>query len=196
MARNPRQPRRPVKSEDGGWTALTPEKQASIVADIRSGAYAVVAAKKAGISDVALRRWLKQGQDIVSYTEDGDPVVTPGPEPYRSLRLAIEGAEAELEAELSASWVRMAQRNRFDNPQGISTFLAKRFRERWADSNRLEVSGPEGGPVEVKHADGDDVGYLAGILDALARAGVVAIPGADDDVAGDAEAEADPVRHP
>lgn len=171
MARNPRQPRRPTVSENGGHTALTPARQATIVENISKGAHIEVAARAAGVSKEAFRRWWIAGEDKVD-PESGD--TTPAPEPYRGFRVAIEDAEAALELRAVDAVFTGSMALPFGNTQGLYTFLARRFRQRWTPKDTIEISGPSGGPIEVK---GDDVDRLAGTLEALARAGVIALPG-------------------
>ena len=167
-----RQPQRPTESERGGHTALTAARQAKIVEAIRRGAFAETAARAAGIDYRTYRRWYVDGED------KADPAtgeVVRAPEPYRQFRQAMEAAEAALEEEASniAYQGAVAQSSaRSPSPAGMLAFMARRFRRRWADTQQVEVSGPEGAPINIEPQED----RLAGLLEGLARAGKVTLP--------------------
>lgn len=170
-----RQPRRPTKTENGGYTPLTPERQQRIVESIKRGSYIEVACKAAGVSKWSFMRWMRLGADVETRDEEtGELTLTPGIEPYRSFRTAAESAEAELEEDLTDRYREVSHQAAFGNANYMAGFMGRRFKDRWNPQTTIEVSGPEGGPIEVK---GDDISNLSGTLEALARAGLVALPG-------------------
>jgi transposase-like protein len=71
---------------------LTPELEARIVASIRAGGYAPVAAQAWGVSEALLERWLKRGRRKNAR------------EPYRSFARNVDQAlgQARLRAEMEA----------------------------------------------------------------------------------------------
>ncbi len=149
-----------------------------------------VAARAAGITDVTFRRWMAAGRDQIVRDEDtGEERIIPAPEPYRSFRAAIEDAEAKLELDLVDQYRTVSRQAAFGNAAHLAGFLSRRFKSRWDVKQSLEVSGPEGKAIEVK--GGADAERLAGILGALERAGVVALPGdaPGGDPSPDAEAD-------
>ena len=170
-----RQPRRPATSDNGGWTALTPERQVAIVANIGKGVHIEIAARAAGVSYETFRRWMAQGDDKIETDEvTGVRTVMAAPEPYRGFRVAIEDAEAALELDLVDRYRVVSRQASFGNATYLAGFLGRRFKPRWDPKTSVEVSGPGGAPIEVK---GDVADTVAGVLGALARAGVVALPG-------------------
>lgn len=116
----------------GPKTKLTPEVQEAIVAAIRSGNYACVACEYGGITTQTYYRWLRQGEEAKSGR-------------YRNFYLAIKKAEADAEVRIVAYW----QKQIPENWQAARDFLERRFPERWRKQYTQEVTGKDGGPVEV-----------------------------------------------
>lgn len=175
MARAKTQPPRPVLAETGGWTALTPERHAAIVEKVAQGVYPNVAARSVGINPETFRRWMSMGEDKVVTAEDGSKTVVTAPEPFRGFRVDIEKADADAEAAITVRYREVAEQAAFGNAAHMAGFMGRRWKERWDPKTQVEVSGPDGGPIPVKV--GDEIDRLAGALEALARAGVVALPG-------------------
>jgi hypothetical protein len=161
--------------------------QEQIVANIRKGVHINVAARAAGIGSATFYRWMEAGLDKVA--EDGSTIVAA--EPYRSFRAAVEDAEAHLELELVDRYRTVSEQAAFGNASHLAGFLGRRFRQRWDVKSSLEVSGPGGAPIEVKGGADDLEAFLA----ALARAGLVTLPGGQGDVPAPSR-EADEPLHP
>lgn len=119
---------------------LTPEVQQKIVSAIRAGNYAFVAAEMAGIGRSTYWRWLEMGEK-----PDAQPV-------YREFRDAVKEAEAAAEV-ASVALIRQAAQN--GTWQAAAWYLERKHGDRWGrnDKVRQEVSGPDGGPVEVDVVD-------------------------------------------
>ena len=183
-----RPPRRPTVSGHGGWTSWTPARQERIVAAILQGAYIEVAARAAGLSYETFRRWMVLGRDRTELDEaTGEQfVVAFAAEPFRGFRVAVEEAEAVLEVEAGAiayqGAVAQANSATAPNAAGMLSLMSRRFRKRWALTVAAEVSGPDRGPIEADL--GDPAERLAGVLEALARAGVVILPTTPQGAAG------------
>lgn len=153
----------PATRRTGGRkTKLTPETQERIIAAVRAGATMEAAAGAAGIGESTLYRWLQEAAQ-------------PGaPRWKREFREALQRARDELEVRLVAGSVLKAAlggyvvkrvtRVRPDGTQeteeqfapadgrvGLEV-LARRFRDRGWGRTPVEVSGPNGGPVQVATA--------------------------------------------
>ena len=109
----------------------------TVLLSLRVGNFATVACANAGIPRSTYYAWLERGR------RDRDEGRAKSV--YRDLLDNVEKAEADAEARIVANLVSMSQRS----PQAALGFLAVRFRERWSPSQRLEVSGPHGGPLEI-----------------------------------------------
>ena len=101
---------------------LTPEVQTKIVAAVRAGNYARVAAQCAGIGESTFYRWLEQGEA----EEEG---------PFREFWEAIKAAEAEAEARA----VEMVRKHMKDSWQAAMTFLERRHPDRWKRRDELDI---------------------------------------------------------
>lgn len=161
--RTPRSTRRRRTGQLGRPTKLTVPVQERIVADLRAGLYMETAAARAGVGISSLYRWLAQGQN-----EDA-------PAELREFWEAVTRARAEAEARMVATVqkaamggteIRRTRRTLRDGtveedvsyapPDGkvALDFLSRAFPARWAPRRAIDVelSGPDGGPVEFAPA--------------------------------------------
>lgn len=142
--------RRPGQHEQGAPDGLTEDTHELIVQAIRNGAYLVHAAGFAGIHPETLRRWVRNGE---------------GPEPERAayssahqhrkarnfhrrcteLCGAIERAEAHFVLAQLQLIRELALERR--NWRAAAWLLERRFPDLF--SLRTEVTGADGGPIEV-----------------------------------------------
>ncbi len=119
----------------GRPTALTDDVQRHMVAAIEAGNYYEAACQRAGIDFVTFRRWMKWG-------ETGDA----NRERYRAFRNAVLEAEGRAEVRIVAQW----QQQIPENWQAARDFLARRFPERWANREKVEHSGQDGGALAIR----------------------------------------------
>jgi len=110
------------KKTGGRKTKLTPEVREKIVAAIRAGNYAIVAAEYAGISSTTFYRWLQQGADAKTGI-------------YKDFRDAVKRAERTAEVRAVA----IIQRHMDDNWQAAMTYLERKFPDRWGRRDRLRL---------------------------------------------------------
>lgn len=115
-------------------TKLTPEVQDVIVTALRAGNYAETAAAYAGINETTYYRWLARGE------EQPDSI-------YGQFRQAVKEAQAAGEVRLVSLIDRAAQSGTW---QAAAWKLERKYPERWGRTIRTEVSGPEGGPVQIE----------------------------------------------
>jgi len=104
------------------------------VADaIRGGNYANVAAQYAGIGESTYYEWLQRGRE--------------GESPFAEFAEAIKEAEAQAEVRNMALIQQAAQAGTW---QASAWYLERRYPSRYGRRERLEHSGPEGGPITLR----------------------------------------------
>jgi hypothetical protein len=121
---------------------LTPEVQQAIVDLVRVGNFPQVAAEYHGISRFSLWEWMARGEnpDHPRNVASGEDTTI-----YVEFAKAVREAEARSQAVVLVNLIREARED-----AGVATrFLERRFRRLWG-VNALEVSGPDGGPVQVQ----------------------------------------------
>jgi hypothetical protein len=124
-------------------TKLTPQVQGRIVQAIRSGNYANVAARYAGIDERSYFGWMQRGE------REGSGI-------YFQFFLAIKDAESAAEVEAVAQ-VRLAARESW---QAAMTWLERKFPERWGRRERIDVSHAD---VDVKRLSDAELESLAAL---------------------------------
>ncbi len=105
-------------------TKLNPQTQDRIVQAIRSGNYANVAARYAGIDEKTYYNWLQRGE------REGSGI-------YFQFLQSVKKAESDAEVQAVAE-IRLAAR---ENWQAGMTWLERRFPDRWGRRERVEHSG-------------------------------------------------------
>lgn len=138
----------------GRPSKLTPELHAEIVNLIRLGNFREAAAAAAGIGTTTFHRWMAKGREARSGI-------------YREFWAAVNTAEAQAEATAIGRIRQAAQ-----DPKhwtAAAWYLERKFPERWG-RKRLEISGPEGGPVETEEKGVLAPSRAAEILNVLAAA--------------------------
>jgi len=114
----------------GRRTKLTPEVHAAIVAYMRAGAFAWVAAEAAGIDKSTLYRWMDRGarEASGSYHDFAEDV-------RQAQAQARVTAEVQVRQEQPLAWLRYGPgRARPDAPG-------------WTDS--MEITGTDSGPIQI-----------------------------------------------
>lgn len=111
----------------GRPSALTPEVGKTILRAIREGADRGAAARAAGVAPSTLRGWLQREE-----------------EPYSGFKVALEKAEGALEVEAARLVFAAARRT----PAWAAWYLERKSPDVWG-RRRLEITGADGGPVEV-----------------------------------------------
>jgi transposase-like protein len=114
-------------------TKLTPARRRAVCEGIRAGLPLREAALAAGISERTLHRWREQGQQ----DDEG---------PYWQFWQRTREAEALAQADLAAV-VRAAALA--GDWRAALAMLGRRWPNNWAETSRHELTGRDGGPVEV-----------------------------------------------
>lgn len=124
----------------GRSSKLTPETQQKIITAISAGAYLETAAAHGSISETTFYRWLQEGEQSTSGAK-------------REFWEAVKKAEADAELMRLA---RISKAGQEGSWQADAWYLERRYPNRWGKRVN-EVSGPDGGPVQViiKYADVD-----------------------------------------
>ena len=119
-------------SNRGRPTKLTPETQGKIVGAIARGNYYEVACRAGNVSYKVFREWMIKGEKAKSGK-------------FRDFRDAVQHAEAMAELLALDEW-----RKQMPNSwQASRDFLARRHPQRWMPMERQEISGKDGGAIEV-----------------------------------------------
>ncbi len=121
------------KPKIGAPTKYTPEVGKQILTFIRLGNYVDVAAMAVGVSQCQVRDWIKKGSS--------------GHRVYKQFVLDMQQAVAEseqrdlsvLDAAALAGWW-----------QAAAWKLERKFPNRWGRVHKVEMTGPEGGPIKTE----------------------------------------------
>ena len=125
-------------------TKLTDAVQARIVQAVRSGCYAEVACRSAGISPSTYYRWLQKGEGERSGL-------------YAEFAAAVHLADAEAEVYAVAT-IRQAMPTDW---RAALAFLERRHPGRWRRQTSTELTGKDGGPIETTHSTKLDLSGLS-----------------------------------
>lgn len=156
-------PLKPHLNPAGRPTKFTEETKTKILTALKGGNYREVACRYAGVSYQTFRKWLKLGEDPTA------------PPEYRQFLEAVEKAEADAEVADLALIRRAAQEGSWTAAAWVRE---RKNPERWGRKDRasVELTGVDGGPVDVRVAHGADVASIEALAAALARrAGVAGV---------------------
>ncbi len=109
-------------------TKLTPEIAGLLTKAVERGHFLETAAALAGVDKTTFWRWLKRG----AKEKHG---------PYRDLKESLDKGMATAEDLCVTSLIASS------DSQNMKWILERRFSERWARKEKLEVTGQDGGPV-------------------------------------------------
>jgi transposase-like protein len=122
---------------------LTAEKVEAICSYVEGGVAQSVAARAHGVADRTWRSWFQKGRDACEKLDAGQDI-TPEEEIYAELHERVQDAKARSEAYL----VDLVMKAAPISWQAAMTKLERSHPERFGRSERLEHSGPNGGPIE------------------------------------------------
>lgn len=117
----------------GRNTKFTPELADKIIEALRLGVPQSTAITYGGISDTTYYRWLQEGAE-----DDATPQL-------RDFRDAVKAARAEAEVR-SVAVIQNASRKTW---QAAAWFLERSFPQHWARTDRHELTGRDGGAIEL-----------------------------------------------
>lgn len=124
---------------------MTPEVQERIVSAIRAGNYLETAAAYAGVTTQTLHSWrvraTKERESIASGNEARE-----NESKFLDFLDAVERARAEAEVR-TVALIQQAAPNSW---QAAAWYLERSHPKRWARREKVEMSGPEGGPITLQ----------------------------------------------
>lgn len=123
-------------------STLTDEVQERICSALRAGNYQETAVRYAGVSESVYYKWLKMGRDAMD-KEDRTPLEA------RCVEFvdAVEKARADAEVRNVHHIQQAAQGGTW---QASAWFLERSFPARWGRREKVEHSGPDGGPITLQ----------------------------------------------
>jgi len=141
-----------AKAKSGQALKLTPDRADEIIAALRSGVYAKVAAASAGIAESTYYAWLERGREEAARV-DGGGKARPTEAPFLDLcrRVTVVQAEAEV-----ASLARIRKAGQDGTWQADAWYLERVHFDRYGRFERrsVEVSGaPAGAPIRLSVED-------------------------------------------
>lgn len=153
-------------------TDCNPQVAKIVAASVRAGLSYAAAAARAGISVTSINEWRRRGAD--------------GEEPFAAFSAEVARARAERLAELEERLDREAQSANGGNGDWRATLsiLKHRYPEEWNTPERHELTGADGGPVQLA---AQVVEIPAQVSDPAAWAVIAAagVAGGDDNAAGE-----------
>lgn len=147
----PKNPPTTTKRPMGRPDKLTREVQDKIVVYLKRGNYLETAAALAGVSRQAVRNWIQRANEAKA------------PKKYKDFLVAVDAAIAYAEDNditiidaMSKGWKaqhdskgNVIRAERAPNWKAAAWKLERRHPRRWANKERLELTGPDGGPIKV-----------------------------------------------
>lgn len=156
----------------GRPTKLTEERSDSICEALKDALPLDSAARYAGVSVRAVQLWLKRGEDELArinaaFEEDPDaePEIDPAHEIY--VKFALNAREAQSKAEHGL--LKQIRTAAMLNWKAAAWLLSKLYPDRYTDKERVELSGPDGNPIEMQSKHDVPPGTLDQIGTLLAR---------------------------
>ena len=130
----------------GRPTKLTEEVQEKILGAVRAGIWLDQAAALAGIAASSLYLWADKGQRALELAEVENRALTPSEAVYADFSESLKKARAEAEARNITLVQQAASAGTW---QAAAWFLERSFPNRWGRKDRMEVTGKDGGAMEV-----------------------------------------------
>jgi hypothetical protein len=139
----------------GRRTLLTAETQALIVEALAAGNYLETAAQYAGIAKSTLYNWLDRGRtEIERLNLDADAEPNAKEAKYVEFVDAVEKTRAQSEVRAVALIRKAAMEGTW---QAAAWYLERSHPQKWGRMQKVEHSGPEGGPMQVASVSAEDL---------------------------------------
>lgn len=119
----------------GAKTKLTPEVQKTITDAIQLGSTYVLAAQAGGIDYSTMAMWMRKGQR--------------GPGEYRTFFEALKKAEGQR----ASRWLAVIEKAASEGEWQAAAWKLERLYPETYGRKRLEVSGPNSGPIVIMWGD-------------------------------------------
>ena len=121
----------------GGGSKMTPERLKVLFGAIRGGSYRDVAAEYAGIGASTLDTWIAEGKKALEAGNEKDD--------YAKFVVEFQKAEADASMYHVFNWRKHAD----EDWRASMEFLSRRWPEHWSPNRKIELTGKDGGPVQV-----------------------------------------------
>jgi transposase len=144
---------------------LNAEIQQTIIDAILGGNYLETAAAYAGVSRSTLFDWLAKGREVQEQLDKGLEVTVPNGQIYSDFLDSTREAQARSEVRTVA----IIQKAGLTNWQAAAWHLERSRPRHWGKLDRQEISGPEGGAVQVDL--GAERAKAAALLEEIASRG-------------------------
>lgn len=122
--------------------------QKEIIESLKMGNYLETAAAFSGIDVVTLRRWIKRGDRELQRIDEKGGRIRKSEALYVEFCTACKKAMAEAEMRDVLLIYQAAK----DNWQAAAWRLERKFPERWSRKDRHEITGKNGGAIEIGSA--------------------------------------------
>lgn len=198
-------PRRRARRGRGRPLLLDAEKHEQLVKSTRGGSPLEVAAEAAGVSRTAFAEWLSKGRDEEDRLADEGGPPDPRQEVFLNLWLDVRQARAEaaqrniltvqkvaqggtiterIKERLPDGTVRETEKRQPPDWRAAAWYLEKQHANHFSKEAALvQVTGAAGGPIEIAHADPEEVAArVTANIAALVQGAPRALAGADSDV--------------
>lgn len=126
-------------------TDLTSELSEQVASLVRAGNKPMRAAMARGIPRSTFYYWMARGRAAAGRRKDG-LVVDETDQPHLDFLDAVERAESESQV-IAVSHLMKAMPS---TPTAVLAWLERRFPQEWSRTERHELTGAEGGPVQVE----------------------------------------------
>lgn len=127
---------------------LTPEIEKKILDAIRMGNYLETAAAYANIARSTFYNWIKRGEkEIQRVNQNPRCKIKKSEKPFVDFKHKVDQALAEAEMRDVQIILRAAS----DDWRAAAWRLERRYPDKWSKKDRHEVTGQDGGPIEIKN---------------------------------------------
>lgn len=136
-----------LQNSTRGQPTLIHTKGPRLIEAVRGGISGYSASKLVGLHPQTYYNWLEWGRrDFEAETKQQEETGQPQESTvYSRFYQDFNKAEAEVEQHAVVLWRKALP----DHWQAAQAFLARRFPDRWAQTEKLEVTGKDGGAVQL-----------------------------------------------
>lgn len=135
----------PTKKKTGRPSLLNEQRQEAIAAMLRSGAYIDDACKSVGIAPSTFYNWLNRG-NTQRERQGAGLEVEEDERPFLEFLETVEMADAEG---IISHVMNIDSAAKNGTWQASAWILERKQPRKWGRFDRTELSGPEGGPIEI-----------------------------------------------
>jgi hypothetical protein len=159
----------------GQPTLLTPETKDRIVSVVKSGAYLDDAAAYVGVGRSTVFLWLTEGRKATDKRANGQEL-TEHEQRCADFLDAVETARAEAGLRNLALIQTAAQEGAW---QAAAWYLERTNPRKWGRHDTVELTGADGGPIQVEHSVKDSLAAKFAAAERAARDIIEAEPAED-----------------